>query len=571
MRKQHRLYFLLVLVLLQWEALAQLNLGGGSRLTGTTNFHYQFYNTQSINNGTGNIRQPKHLPQFSGIYNLHLAKGFDIPIQLYLRPVVQVNAFGVNTPAEGPKSLTILEYLSHPVNRIYLNPKYKNFEFHIGHFIQPYSELSSGDIKVFGLGFGYDAGAWSIAAQRGMIQPLVVGNAFNTRSTYRRSLNAVSFGRNLSEDLLISVSLSLVGDNKNSLDSVPMFTRPERSAALAVNGNYKINQKHRLFLELANTAYAPNTLATDTLREFSVPSILIPSTNVFAGFGLLSRSQHQFEKFKLKNKLEWKSRNFRTLAYPFMQSDLLRVEVNPSFSLFENALQSNINFGFLGSNISDPLIPGLIIPNLKYAGTYKYNKHLFVNGAYAFNAVNGELATGQRINTFNQVIRIMPTYLMEWMDIKHTITGIFGLSTYKNSSDFLPTVNQIRTTNFGIVYRAVYEQYSGGVSINSFTSARPQAKLFRNTTITLNATRRFESIPLSPYIRFTFTNAKSNIMNELTKTGSRRVFQCGARYRVNSKISSSLGLSTHYIKNGIIPEAPAFREFLLRAAVTYKL
>ena len=251
------------------NATAQIKIGEHFRLTGNTSTQYTFYNTKGVNGGFGAPQRPTHYPQLISRLNLSY-KSFSIPITLNLNPTIQFLG-AINTPMEGPKSLNIFEYLAHPTNRIYANPKYKSFKFHLGHFVNQYSLLSSGDIKVFGVGADYSKGPNTIRIQRGIIQPRVANVAFNfNNGTYRRNLTAINITRKINKDLKVGLNGALSGDNLNTLEISPTANLPQKSATLSFTGNYKVDKNTQISGEIANSSWAPNALLADTLREFGL-------------------------------------------------------------------------------------------------------------------------------------------------------------------------------------------------------------------------------------------------------------------------------------------------------------
>ena len=560
---------LLVLHCILPETTAQINLGGGLSLSGNTSLQYQFYNSSAFNGGFANIRQPKHYPQFNARLTLEWKKKLSIPLDIYITPIIQVGGFGVQTPAEGPKSLNPLQFLLHPANRIYAKPSYKNFTFHLGHFIQHYSPLSTGDIKVFGLGADYQMNALRLSVQRGIIQPRVPNNSFNfNNGAYRRTLTAVHLKTNKKGKLNHGISFAFVGDNQNSLDSVPMARNPEKSAVLSLFSRYRISKKTQLEVELANTSWAPNVTATDTLREFGVGSFLLPNTNVLGGIGAAVKGFTRQKAFRLNSRVEWKSKHFRTLSFPFMQADMLDIEFNPQANFFNNDLQTNLVLAYKGSNLSKTYGSSLSIPILKFNTSYKFNEKTFINVVYAINGVNGSPnANGDQVKSSNQVIRLLPTYRFTTGDLKNTASLILGMSQYSNKSTFIANPIKVSTNNIGLSYRTTYKKHSGGLSINTFRTGSGGNTILRNNTITLSARTKVMKDKMTPYARITYTSAR----NATVKVGSKQVIQLGSNYRVSGKTTASLGISLLNNLQGTGQSIPGYREFLVRTTISHRL
>ncbi|MFY0643542.1 MAG: hypothetical protein JXR19_03680 [Bacteroidia bacterium] len=560
---------LLVILFALPETHAQINLGGGLSLSGNTSLQYQYYNSTAFNNGFSNIRQPTHYPQFNANLTLDWKNKLSIPLNIFITPVIQVGAFGVQTPAEGPKSLNPLQFLMHPANRLYARPSYKNFTFHLGHFIQHYSPLSTGDIKVFGVGADYQMNHMRVSLQRGIIQPKVPNNAFNfNNGAYRRTLTAINLVTNKKGKLNNGISFAFVDDHQNSLEAVPMARNPEKSAVLSLFSRYRVSKKTQVELEIANTSWAPNVTATDTLREFGVGSFLIPNTNILGGIGVAFKGYTKQEHFRLNTRVSWKSKHFRTLSFPFMQSDMIDVELNPQASFFNNDLQTNLVLAYKGSNVSKTYGSSLSIPIFKFNTSYKFNEQTFINVVYAFNAVNGSPnVNGDQVKSSNQVVRILPTYRFTTGELKNTASLILGLSQYSNKSTFLATPTKVSTNNYGVSYRVSYKKHSGGLSLNTFKTGSAGATLFRNNTITLSARTKVLNGKMTPYARITYTGVRNTDM----KIGSKQVLQLGSNYKITGRTMASLGVSVLNNLQGTGQAVPGYREFLVRTSISHRL
>ncbi len=568
-RRYYAFTCIIVLLLIPFHLRAQLNLGAGLSLSGNTSIHYQYYNTKLDPGAFVFPRQPTHYPQYRANLALKYKNAFKIPIQIALSPVIQVNQFGINTPVEGPKSLSIFEFLSHPANHIYINPSYKSANIHLGHFIQRYSELSTGDIKVFGIAADYKMNNFKFSAQRGLIQPKVANVAFNfNNGTYKRSLTAFRIGIENSDQLSTALQFSYVGDKQASLEEVPMVNKPEKSGVVSLSSTYKLDKKTSLGFEIANSSWAPNTLAVDTLREFGLSNFLMSGTNVFNGFAFALNGRTEFENIKATSHISWKSKNYRTLAYPFMQSDMLDIEFNTSLFALEKKLQTNATLAYKGSNLSKTYGNSLRIPILKLASKYSFTEQIKLSAVYAYNSVSSpENDFGQQVKSSNNVFNLIPSYHFNHQGFNNSVSLILGANKYSNKSSFLPAENKASSINFGLSYRISNKLHSAGIAINRFASSRMETVVFKSNSVTINARTKLLEQKLAPYARFTI----ASYANAATKLGSKFVVQCGGMYKVGNKMNASLGVFINRTKQGTGGTAPVFRELLIKTGLSYRI
>jgi hypothetical protein len=559
--------FIVFVLLIVFDANAQITIGDNFKISGNTSTQYTYYNTQNINGGNGFPQRPTHYPQFMGRLSLQY-KSLSIPVDLSLNPTLQFSGV-INTPMEGPRSLNIFEYLAHPTNRIYLNPTYKSFKIHLGHFINPYSRLSSGDMKIFGLGADYTRGNNTFRFQRGIIQPRVANVDFNfNNGTFRRNLTAAQFKRKLDNKKTVGVNLSLASDNINSLDTLPLFNLPQKTATVSFTGSYKL-KKHTLITgEIANSSWASNALLKDTLREFGLLNFAIPNTSVRNGLGFDFRARTTLDDIKINSFIGYKTRNFRSLAYPFMQTDLLELEVNPTGVFLDKKLQADVYLGYKGSNISKFTGRSLNIPIFKLSSLYKFSQSLSLTTVYSFNSVSssGDISLGE-INSRNQVFRVLPTYSFTSNGLTHRISLIAGLSGYNNRSSSLTM--PLKTTNQtgGIVYQGRFKKHSFGASLNSINTRVNAAGVLRYTTLTFNGRTQLLDSKLNPFTRISLTRTSTPAGG----IGGKRVIQVGSSYKATKKARAHLGISYQYFKQGRGANAPGFREILVRTGINYRL
>ncbi|MBO6516746.1 MAG: hypothetical protein JJ975_09360 [Bacteroidia bacterium] len=548
--------------------MAQVNLGGGLKLSGNTTLQYLYSANKSINNGFGAPKRPTHFPQFMGRLSLDYKNKLRIPISLVLNPIMQFNG-GINTPMEGPSSLNIFQYLSHPSNQVYVNPTYKGITFHLGHFVQFYSKLSVGDMKVFGVGAEYKHNNMSFAVQRGVLQPRVLNVAFNfNNGAYQRSLTAFRWQVKPNKKLDVGVNLALTGDRESSLDETPLFTRPEKTAVLSAQSKYKLDKNTQFQLEVSSSSYAPDATLADTLREFGIGQVFIPNTTIFGGTALELSGSTRKKNYRVNGRVGYRSRNFRTLAYPFLQSDMFEIEANPQFTSFKKKLQTSATLGYKTSNVSKASGRSLRIPIAKISSNYRVNSAISVNGIYAFNAVSSSEDTLlPEIRSSNHVIRLLPSYRLNFNKLKNVFSLILGLNQYANNSSALLAPTKTSTQNLGLIYRGVYEKHSAGLSFNSLNTRLNGTTLFRYNSITFSARTKALSNKLAPFVRYTYTGVR----NTTTKTGSKLVGQLGGQYTVSKKMTASLGASIQYHKQGIGQNVPGYREFVVRTGISYRL
>ena len=176
--KKNKILVLLFL-LLSAAASAQQEKEKKFSIGGTMGISYEHYGlTVSPTGGTFfTPRKPWNLVRFDFSPTMNFGK-WSVPFNFNFTPM-QTNF--VTPPTAGKQNFW--QFLTNPLNSFGLNPKYKWTEIQLGTQYLKYSELSTGDIGVFGAGFDLRPGKYrfkffSGVSQRGINSspaPFVIG------------------------------------------------------------------------------------------------------------------------------------------------------------------------------------------------------------------------------------------------------------------------------------------------------------------------------------------------------------------------------------------------------------
>ena len=124
-------------------------------VSGTMGVTYEGYGlTRNPAGFTGYTpRRPWNQVRFSFTPNFQFRKDFSLPFNINLAalPTNFAGPYSGYIPG-GPKQ-SFKQWIANPVNSIAVNPKYKWAELQLGTQYLKYSELSTGDIGIFGAGF----------------------------------------------------------------------------------------------------------------------------------------------------------------------------------------------------------------------------------------------------------------------------------------------------------------------------------------------------------------------------------------------------------------------------------
>ena len=95
-----------------------------------------------------------------------------------------------NVPTEN-----LYDYIQNPRNNIHIDPKYKWFQSHLGSHTPNYSNLTTGDIQIFGVGFEMNPGKFILSANYGKSQIAIEPDALlNIPGAYAQKIYGMRIG-----------------------------------------------------------------------------------------------------------------------------------------------------------------------------------------------------------------------------------------------------------------------------------------------------------------------------------------------------------------------------------------
>ena len=156
-------------------------------ISGTMRVSYEYYGLSRKPSGwTGfSPRKPWNQLRFNFTPEMKFGKNFSLPFNFNFA-TTPTNIAG---PYAGIQKQSFSQFITNPMNSFGLNPKYKWAELQLGTQYLNYSDLSTGDIGVFGAGFDLRPGDYVLKFFTGISQQGV--NFFTgppqTNGAYKRN------------------------------------------------------------------------------------------------------------------------------------------------------------------------------------------------------------------------------------------------------------------------------------------------------------------------------------------------------------------------------------------------
>ena len=359
---------------------------------------------------------------------------FSLPFSLSLSTQDGGNAF--SSPI--PKKFRFKDLLNN-YNQLSLSPKIGTFQVLLGTQIPQYSELTTGDLPIFGAGGEWSPRKFRIAAFYGLSQR---GTDFDTLTqnpgSYRRiSMSAkIGFGH---ED---STHIYLIGtkhtDNPQSAMVSPEGERPQENVVSSVNAKILLFKKFFMQGELAVSAFTSDLMASNLESDSfklnvsrTILSIFNPKLSSSFGAAGIGALGYNGKNWGFRGIGRLYSSDFRTLNYPFLQSDRLEWLIEPRFNL----LQNKVSFtGSIGER-RDNLLNNKIATAYQTLGSANLSIQLTpqwgVSGSFSNFGIRNTITNDTfRLQNVSQNLSVTSNYTFNLKSTAHTLSATYTKDTY---------------------------------------------------------------------------------------------------------------------------------------------
>ncbi|WNJ16091.1 hypothetical protein [Pontibacter sp. G13] len=523
---------------------------------GTVSVSHYFYNRAAGAIPFEFPRQPNNLIRFQAQTAFKRGNDFYLPVQIRLNNNLN---FSPLQPSPLGNS-NFWQYIAHPGNRIYLGPRYKSFQGHIGSHIPIQSELSVGDQQIFGLGGEFQVRQYKIMASVGTARTAVPNFSFG------RSQWSFRIEQTIQKRFTVGVNLARFRDQIGSVENPGFGILPQQTGLITVDVKGQLNQQVSFEAELGQGSWAPNSQIQDTTSEFGIANALIPG-NFYKRSGMAGKL-----KIGLNNgtwggdaKLLYIGHDYRLMAFPQRLSDRLDVLVSPWGHLFDRKLSLSGSVGLRLNNLSlseQGLVTRQLLANI--SGLARPTDYLDISFGYAnFGVRNTTDIQGQHIQLVANSLSIVPSIYKQFGEIMHRGTLTYSLDAFNDLNTTTGQNQTFSSNQIALAYSATQSQWIGGVTLA--TQQIQDSVSTGLNSITVNG--QYEILKgLRPTASLTIMDVRSM----QTATGLQLLLNLGATYRWK-QFSGSIQMGNHNFAYRSVPGVPRKNEFTLYTTLQYRL
>jgi hypothetical protein len=467
----------------------------------------------------------------------------------------------------------LIDYIKNPINRIGIGPKYKWIQLLLGTQVPNYSELSVGDLPVFGVGLNLTPGIFRLSVFAGTTQLAIEKDSLkNIQGIYSRKMYSgkIGIGRDESSHLYLITSYMI--DDTSSLKMKPDSVFPQKGLMSAIDYHIEIGKSYYIKGEFAGTAFTRDQrskVVSNNEEPLSIVSDVFKvqeSSRLNFGGILSFGKKGKIFSFKLSSK--YLGDGFVPLGYPLMQSDRFDITIEPILNIFKSKMQISSSIGQRIDNLSGARSATtnqtLLAGNLQY----QLNQVLTISGSYSnFGLRNSVKNDTLKLELVSTSWNISPSLSIKSTKNIHTITAIYSQSIFDDFNTISGELNGNDSKNVSMSY--AWSKVTLPLNIMgsiSYLENNSSIGSYLVKSININIGYRFFKSKLGVIGGLILTQS----IIESKDAGDQLMITLSLKYNINKKVNMSLNGSMNLFKYGVDRPNISYIENFFKTGLTYK-
>jgi len=468
-----------------------------------------------------------------------------------------------------PSRQSFAKYLKNPINSFSIKPQYRSIQLLIGTHVPRYSELSTGDQKIFGGGFALTPGQFRFSFSAGSVkEALEPDEEEGIKGNYKRNFYAFKIGYGDEKRSHIHFNFAKASDDESSVkDSLDVF--PEEGFVSSLQLRLNLPAKIYIKSEIAGSGFTRNMKA-DKL-EIGPSKSLDPilenreSTRYDAAGSIEIAKEGRIWGIKTKGK--YYGPGFKSLGYPYLQTDRLEVSLEPRVKLIQNRLMLNGSISRRVNNLSETKAAAAYQTMALINMNARLTNSLNLSARYSnFSFNSDEESDTLKIDNAAISYSITPSYNFMLLDINHNVTVSFSRNIFDDKNKISGDVSDNSSQNIMISYNLslLKKPFSSSISYSNFSNDLNTGDLEVNT-ISTSLSYNFLRNKLRPVLKFGYTKSESEDFSADQNINSGITIN----YRITKKVSLNLNGTMILYDFGSQKPGVKYTENLLRSSIKY--
>lgn len=425
---------------------------------GNIGIYYDVYTYNQNNYDNFRARYPSNLFRLNASMSLSFGQYFTVPISLNV-----TNQKVLFTYPQLPQG-NIVDYIKNPKNNISIKPKYKWIQGYIGTQTPTYSELTTGDMRIFGIGADINPKKFIFSFSHGISQLAIEPNKeFNMEGAYKQKMTAFRIGIGSIQGSKFTLNVVKVKDDVNSITEKPLYSKPIDGVTVSPLLETRLFKK--LFLK---TETAASIFTNNLNNEYEVDEPFIEKLHKFidvngstqAGLAHKTSLMWKSGSISVGGEFKFVSAAFLPVGYRNAERDYIDYKLNTNFQVFKKSTYVNGSFGIRTNNVQNTTVASTkrIIGNLSVNS--RITKHFSVNANFSnfgFKDSNG-LSLQDKIEITNNTFSLTPSYNFETKKARHLATLTTSFVNYKQFEAISNSYVNTTTTNLNLMYGMFFKK-----------------------------------------------------------------------------------------------------------------
>lgn len=531
------------------------------RVTGNLGFSTEFYDF----NATDSSLLPRR-PDFN--YRLflnptfHLGKKISIPLSLMATKRFS-SAYLPLPSYDNP-----LQQLANPNNAIGISPTFGWATFHLGSHTPVFSDLSTGNLPLFGAGLDLKPGAWRIAYSQGYTNwALQPDTTINLQGAFRRNFNAFKLAVG-EETSYIGINIVRMSDDFGSVDEPPSNLKPQESAVATADAKLSISDHVSGKVEFGVCAFSKDKndeIVENSRLDFVPEFIFRPNESTRFDYASVLELSFDYKHWGLRLQQRKLGAGYVPIGFGYVESDLLDRTVSPRLQLFNNRFVLNASGGIRRDNLSETKLA--TTERIILSGNLMVQpfKPLTISANYANYGGRNNLDNDTlRIEYVSKNLSVTPVLrLASGGNSSHTISATYALSDFDDKNLFTGEFAANQTETWSGSYLLAIGNFSFNASGTFMHNDRSTGAL---DVTTYTATPGYAFLKKKLNASFGFVYA---LIAQQGYTDSKRfLVRPKLRWRLTPKTTFTLTGSLHTYRYGSIRNNAMYDESFLQTGVT---
>jgi hypothetical protein len=518
-------------------------------ISGVMGFTYEGYGL-NVNPAGSNIyspRRPWNQLRFNFLPTMSFGKNFSLPFNFNFATKPS-NFAG---PYAGISKPTVAQFITNPANNFAINPKYKWAELQLGTQYLKYSDLTTGDVGIFGAGFDLRPKTWRFKFFTGTSQQGIDYAALplpGITGAYQRNHWMFQIGNEKENKYSFAINFSKGKDKTGSVTSPPLTVTPQEGIAASIVADVYMNKGWFIKTEAAQSYFTK-----DILQPFSPgfnnsfkPFITgrTSTTKDWAGDAAIGKKSKDFD---IAYRTKYIGAGFQTTGYPYLQPDRWENTINTRINAWKNKINIVASIGQRINNLSNTsLTAKQLIASLNWFTQFtdRFSTNVSYNN-FGFTTAGGLNPYG--IKNVSNDLGLSSTYSWSNTRSMNIITFSYNYSKYDERDVISGTITSNNTHTVLISYTptSFKSPIAPDFSVLYFNNTMPSLK---NTLLTLSSSISApafnKKMQLRAQVQYTIGKVNTNTANK------NFIASLNVDHSITKKLTWNLFLSANHFKYG---------------------